>query len=171
MFAACRPVLLAGFPVAFSLGGIALIFAYVGHLVGAFDARFLGTMPNRVFGIMSNETLVAVPLFVFMGVTLERARSPRAAREAQRTVRRAARRAGHLGDRGRHAARREHRNRGRDGRHDGSAVAADDAAARLSPEIATGTICASGTLGQIIPPSIVLVCWATCCRPRISRRS
>ena len=73
MFAVAVMVLLAGFPVAFSLGGIALIFAWTGVVLGIFDAAFLGTMPNRVFGIMSNETLMAVPLFVFMGVTLERA--------------------------------------------------------------------------------------------------
>jgi TRAP-type mannitol/chloroaromatic compound transport system permease large subunit len=73
MFGAAVIVLLAGFPVAFSLGGIALIFAGIGMVGGVFDAAFLGTMPNRVFGIMSNETLMAVPLFVFMGVTLERA--------------------------------------------------------------------------------------------------
>ena len=73
MFGAAVIVLLAGFPVAFSLGGIALIFAGLGMVAGVFDAAFLGTMPNRVFGIMSNETLMAVPLFVFMGVTLERA--------------------------------------------------------------------------------------------------
>ena len=67
-------VLLAGFPVAFSLGGTALIFAVAGVLAGAFPEALLSTLPNRVFGVMDNETLVAVPLFVFMGVTLERAR-------------------------------------------------------------------------------------------------
>ena len=72
MFGAAVIVLLAGFPVAFSLGGIALIFAFMGTALGIFDAAFLGTMPNRVFGIMSNQTLMAVPLFVFMGITLER---------------------------------------------------------------------------------------------------
>ncbi|MXW21627.1 MAG: C4-dicarboxylate ABC transporter, partial [Gammaproteobacteria bacterium] len=56
-------VLLAGFPVAFTLGGTALLFALGGAMAGVFDISFLGTMPNRLFGIMSNETLVAVPLF------------------------------------------------------------------------------------------------------------
>ena len=74
MFGAAVIVLLAGFPVAFTLGGTALIFAFTGVGLGVFDAAFLGTMPNRMFGIMSNETLMAVPLFVFMGITLERAR-------------------------------------------------------------------------------------------------
>ena len=67
-------VLLAGFPVAFTLGGTALVFAGIGALTGAFSETLLLGLPNRVFGIMTNETLVAVPLFVFMGVTLERAR-------------------------------------------------------------------------------------------------
>ena len=67
-------VLLAGFPVAFTLGGTALIFAAVGVLGGNFNEALLSSLPNRIYGIMTNQTLVAVPLFVFMGVTLERAR-------------------------------------------------------------------------------------------------
>jgi TRAP-type mannitol/chloroaromatic compound transport system permease large subunit len=67
-------ILLAGFPVAFTLGGTALIFAAAGVVMGEFNEALLTGLPNRVFGIMNNETLVAVPLFVFMGVTLERAR-------------------------------------------------------------------------------------------------
>ena len=67
-------VLLAGFPVAFTLGGTALIFAAVGVLTGTFNEALLSGLPNRMFGLMTNQTLIAVPLFVFMGVTLERAR-------------------------------------------------------------------------------------------------
>ena len=67
-------LLLAGFPVAFTLGGTALLFAGFGVLGGSFNEALLSGLPNRIFGIMTNETLVAVPLFVFMGVTLERAR-------------------------------------------------------------------------------------------------
>ena len=74
MFFSVVVVLLGGFPVAFSLGGVALIFAAAGTVTGIYDSTFLGAMPNRLFGIMSNETLMAVPLFVFMGVTLERAK-------------------------------------------------------------------------------------------------
>ena len=66
--------LLTGFPVAFALGGTALIFAFSGILAGTFEAAFLTGLPSRIFGIMTNETLVAVPLFVFMGITLERAK-------------------------------------------------------------------------------------------------
>ena len=74
MFAATFAVLLSGFPVAFCLAGTAMVFAAVGILSGNFDAVFLSALPERVFGIMTNETLIAVPLFVFMGVVLERSR-------------------------------------------------------------------------------------------------
>ena len=67
-------VLLAGFPVAFSLSGSALLFAGIGLLFGIFDGAFLEAVPNRIYATMTNEILIAVPLFVFMGVTLERSR-------------------------------------------------------------------------------------------------
>ena len=65
-------VLLAGFPVALSLSGSALAFALIGYATGTFDPTFLGAIPERLFGIMRNETLIAVPLFVFMGVLLQK---------------------------------------------------------------------------------------------------
>ncbi len=74
MFVAVVLVLLAGYPVAFTLSGVALLFALGGAVFGAFDPAFLGAMPSRIFGIMGNQTLIAVPLFVFMGVMLERSR-------------------------------------------------------------------------------------------------
>ena len=74
MFLFACLVLLAGYPVAFSLAGSALLFAFVGELTGTFDASFLQALPNRLYGIMTNSTLVAVPLFVFMGVMLERSK-------------------------------------------------------------------------------------------------
>ena len=74
LFLTVIALLLAGFPVAFSLAGTALAFAFAGVLGGGFEQAFLSGLPSRVYGIMTNETLVAVPLFVFMGVTLERAR-------------------------------------------------------------------------------------------------
>lgn len=67
-------VLLMGFPVAFSLAGTALIFAGIGSLFGIFDGAFLHALPNRLFGIVTNSTLIAVPLFVFMGVMLEKSK-------------------------------------------------------------------------------------------------
>jgi len=72
MFLAVCLVLMSGYPVALSLAGTALAFAIIGNALGHFDAAFLAAMPNRLFGIMTNETLIAVPLFVFMGVMLER---------------------------------------------------------------------------------------------------
>jgi len=74
LFLVIGPALMMGFPVAFTLAGVALIFAGLGILTGTFDPSFLGALPNRIFGIMNNETLIAVPVFVFMGVMLERSR-------------------------------------------------------------------------------------------------
>jgi tripartite ATP-independent transporter DctM subunit len=66
--------LMAGYPVAFTLGGVSLAFALLGHLLGLFDLSFLGAFPQRVFGVMTNDVLLAIPLFIFMGVMLERSR-------------------------------------------------------------------------------------------------
>ena len=64
--------LLAGYPVAFTLAGTSILFALLGIIFGFFDANLFKTLPMRIFGIMNNQTLLAVPLFVFMGVVLER---------------------------------------------------------------------------------------------------
>ena len=74
MFLAVCLVLLLGYPVAYSLAGTALIFAGVGAFFGVFDTSYLQAVPSRLFGIVSNQTLIAVPLFVFMGVMLEKSR-------------------------------------------------------------------------------------------------
>ena len=158
MFAAVCAVLMAGYPVAFTLGGVALAFAAVGAAFGVFDASFLQAMPNRLFGIMENQTLVAVPLFVFMGVMLERARI------AEQLLDNMAALFGSL--------------RGGLGVSVvlvGALLAASTGIVGATvvtmgllalpsllkhgynPSVASGTIAASGTLGQIIPPSIVLV--------------
>jgi tripartite ATP-independent transporter DctM subunit len=158
MFAIVFVVLLAGYPVAFSLAGTALAFAWFGHMAGTFDFVFLEALPNRLFGIMTNEMLVAVPLFVFMGVMLERSRIAENLLEAMGAL------FGNL--------------RGGLGISVmlvGMLLAASTGIVGATvvtmglmslptmlkqgydPRIATGTICASGTLGQIIPPSIVLV--------------
>ena len=63
-----------GYPVAMTLGGLSLGFAIVGHLAGFLDLGLLGALPRRIYGVMGNETLLAIPLFVFMGVMLERSR-------------------------------------------------------------------------------------------------
>ena len=74
MFLTVCLVLMAGYPVALSLAGTALIFALVGTAVGLFDMAFLQALPNRLFGTIENTTLIAVPLFIFMGVMLEKSR-------------------------------------------------------------------------------------------------
>jgi tripartite ATP-independent transporter DctM subunit len=151
-------VLLAGFPVAFTLGGTALIFAGFGIVGGGFNEALLLGLPNRVFGIMTNETLVAVPLFVFMGVTLERARIAEELLETLSTLFGALR--GGLGISVTLVGMLLAASTGIVG-----ATVVTMGLLSLptmlkrgySPEVAAGTICASGTLGQIIPPSIILV--------------
>ncbi|MFO7286583.1 MAG: TRAP transporter large permease subunit [Gammaproteobacteria bacterium] len=158
MFGAVVAFLMAGYPVAFTLGGIALAFAYIGAALGVFDVVFLDTMPNRIFGVMSNETLLAVPLFVFMGVMLERARLAESLLDSLGALFGKLR--GGLGISVTLV---------------GMLLAASTGIVGATvvtmgllslptmlrrgydARIATGTICAAGTLGQIIPPSIVLV--------------
>jgi tripartite ATP-independent transporter DctM subunit len=158
MFVVVIGILLLGFPVVFTLAGTALIFALIGVATGSFDATFLETMPSRIFGIMNNATLVAVPLFVFMGVTLERARIAEDLLETLSLL--FGRLRGGLGI----AVTLV-----------GMLLAASTGIVGATvvtmgllslptmlkrgydPSIATGIICASGTLGQIIPPSIILV--------------
>ena len=158
LFVTVVAVLLAGFPVAFTLGGTALIFAGIGILAGAFNEALLLGRPNRVFGIMFNETLVAVPLFVFMGVTLERARIAEELLETLSALFGSLR--GGLGVSVTLVGMLLAASTGIVG-----ATVVTMGLLSLptmlkrgySPEIAAGTICASGTLGQIIPPSIILV--------------
>ena len=158
LFLAAGLSLLAGFPVAFTLAGVALIFALIGIMTGIFDPAFLGAFPSRIFGIMSNETLIAVPVFVFMGVMLER--SKLADQLLQALARLMYRIPGGLGL----AVLLV-----------GALMAASTGIVgatvvtmgllslptmlrnNYAPSISTGTICAAGTLGQIIPPSIVLI--------------
>jgi len=158
MFATVFIVLLAGYPVAFSLAGTALGFAFAGQWLGVFDFAFLQALPNRLFGIMTNQTLVAVPLFVFMGVMLERSHVAENLLETMAAL--FGRLRGGLGISVTLV---------------GMLLAASTGIVGATvvtmgllslptmlrrgydPKIATGTICASGTLGQIIPPSIVLV--------------
>ncbi|MEM6674515.1 MAG: TRAP transporter large permease subunit [Planctomycetota bacterium] len=158
MFGVVMALIFLGFPVAFTLGGAAVIFGAIGVWLGYFDWQFLAIFPERVFGIMQNQVLLAVPFFVLMGTVLQRSRL---AEDLLHTV-------GML-----FGARRG-----------GLALAVVLVGALLaaatgvvgasvvamgmislpvmlrygySPSLATGTICASGTLGQIIPPSIVLI--------------
>ena len=74
MFLSVCLCLLAGYPVALTLAGVSFLFALLGALFGLFDMAYLAAFPNRLFGIMENTTLVAVPLFIFMGVMLEKSK-------------------------------------------------------------------------------------------------
>jgi tripartite ATP-independent transporter DctM subunit len=158
MFAVVVIVLLAGYPVAFSLAGTALLFALLGSLAGVFDPVFLNTMPNRIFGVMNNMTLVAVPLFVFMGVTLERAKIAEDLLETLSML--MGRLRGGLGIAVLLVGMLMAASTGIVG-----ATVVTMGLLSLptmlkrgyEPSIATGTITAAGTLGQIIPPSIILV--------------
>ncbi|MBV6657147.1 MAG: TRAP transporter large permease subunit [Devosiaceae bacterium] len=156
MFAVACVLLMAGFPVAFTLAGVAIVFAILGYFAGANIT--LSAMPSRIFGTMTNTVLIAVPLFVFMGVMLERSR---VAEELLETM---GRLFGSL--------------RGGLGISVslvGALLAASTGIVGATvvtmgllslptmlrngynPRLACGSIAAAGTLGQIIPPSIVLV--------------
>jgi len=158
LFAAVFVLLLIGYPVAFTLAGTALMFTVIGEMTGTFDPAFLEALPNRLYGIITNQILIAVPLFVFMGVMLERSKI---ADELLTTM-----------------SRLFGQMRGGLGISVilvGMLLAASTGIVGATvvtmgllslptmlkrgydPKISTGLICASGTLGQIIPPSIVLV--------------
>ena len=72
MFGFACIVLLLGYPVAFTLAGSAILFAFIGDYFGVFPMQFLKAIPQRIFGTMTNEILMAVPLFIFMGTILEK---------------------------------------------------------------------------------------------------
>ena len=158
LFLAVIVVLLAGYPVAFTLAGTAILFAVIGLLTGNFEVGYLSALPSRLFGIMTNETLIAVPLFIFMGITLERAKIAEDLLETLSSLFGSYR--GGLGLAvilvGMLLAAST-----------GIVGATVVTMGLLSlptmlkrgydPAVSTGVISASGTLGQIIPPSIVLV--------------
>ena len=150
--------LLMGFPVAFTLSGVALLAALLGNAFDIFELVFVAALPNRMYGIMTNDLLIAVPLFVFMGVMLERSKLAEELLETMALV---------LG-----------------GVRAGLGVAVTVVGGLLAAStgivgatvvtmgllslptmlkrgyaasVACGSICAAGTLGQIIPPSIVLI--------------
>ncbi|TNE37236.1 MAG: TRAP transporter large permease subunit [Alphaproteobacteria bacterium] len=158
LFAVACLLLLRGFPVALTLGGTALIFALIGNVLGVFDVAYLVALPQRIFGTMTNEVLIAVPLFIFMGSMLERSKVAEELLSAMGLL------FGKL--------------------HGGLGISVCVVGALLAAStgivgatvvtmgllslptmlhqgynkrLATGVIAASGTLGQIIPPSIVLI--------------
>ncbi|MEP3350596.1 MAG: TRAP transporter large permease subunit [Marinomonas sp.] len=158
LFAAVCVCLLFGYPVAFSLGGTALIFAAVGSLAGTFDSVFLEALPNRLFGIVGNETLIAVPLFVLMGVLLEKSKLAEKLLESMAMLFGTMR--GGLGISVILVGMLLAASTGIVGATVvtmGMISLPTMLRRGYDPALATGTICATGTLGQIIPPSIALV--------------
>lgn len=158
MFGAVCLLLMLGYPVAFTLAGMALLFAGIGIVTGTFQPNILLAFPERLFGIMTNYTLVAVPLFVLMGVMLEKSRV------AETLLENMAKACGRVpGGLGLAVVLV------------GMLLAASTGIVGATvvtmglmslptmlkrgydPALATGTLCATGTLGQIIPPSIALV--------------
>ncbi|MBT3792853.1 MAG: TRAP transporter large permease subunit [Rhodospirillales bacterium] len=158
LFAVTCLFLLGGFPVAFTLSGTALLFAAIGAVFGIMDFGLLGAYAQQIFGRMTNPVLIAVPLFIFMGVMLERSR---VAEELLDTM-------GALFGRLRGGL-------GISVTLVGALLAASTGIIGATvvtmgllslptmlrrgydPGLAAGSICAAGTLGQIIPPSIVLI--------------
>ena len=158
MFVGVFAMIFAGYPVAFALGGTSLFFAVIGISMGLFDWPLLFALPERIFGIMANLILVAIPFFIFMGVVLEKSRlaedllttigklfGPLRGGLALAVVFVGALLAAATGVVG------------------ASVVAMGLISLPImlrygySKELSAGVILASGTLGQIIPPSVVLI--------------
>ncbi|TDG15721.1 TRAP transporter large permease subunit [Seongchinamella unica] len=158
MFLAVCLLLMLGYPVAFTLAGTALAFAAGGIIAGVFDASFLNAFPGRVFGTINNTTLIAVPLFILMGTILEKSRI---AEELLSSMSRVfGRLQGGLGISVVVVGMFLAASTGIVGATVvtmGLLSLPSMLRAGYSPALATGTICATGTLGQIIPPSIALV--------------
>jgi tripartite ATP-independent transporter DctM subunit len=158
MVAAVIAALMAGYPVALTLAGVSLMFAVAGDALGVMSFAILGALPQRIFGVMTNEILLAIPLFIFMGVTLEQSRIAEALLERMGRM--------FCGLRG---------GLGFSAVVVGALLAASTGivgatAVTMSlimlpvmlrhgydPRLAAGTVAASATLAQIIPPSTVLV--------------
>jgi len=158
LFAAVFVLLLIGYPVALTLAGTSLMAAAVGIATGHFDLNFLFATPNRVFGIMTNQTLIAVPLFVLMGITLEKSRIAEDLLDAM--TRSTGALPGGLGLAVCIVGMLMAASTGIVGATVvtmGLMSLPTMLKAGYHPSLATGTICATGTLGQIIPPSIALV--------------
>jgi len=162
MFLTTLGLLLFGFPVAFTLAGSALIFGFLGDALEVFNFRMIGFFPQRIFGTMINEPLVAVPLFIFMGIMLEKTKI--AAGLLQSIGELFGSTKGGLGIGVVIVGMLLAASTGIVGATVvtmGMLSLPSMMKAGYDQKIATGTICAAGTLGQIIPPSIVLVLLAT----------
>ena len=151
-------LLLTGLPVGFVLSGSALLFSLIGHAFDLFDLSYLLALPNRIFGIMTNQNLLAVPMFIFMGLVLEKTKIAERLLISMNSI--------YMNTHGGYAisvvivgALM--------GASTGIVGASVVTLGLLSlpimiknnypASLSCGVICASGTLGQIIPPSLVLI--------------
>ena len=158
LFAAICLVLMMGYPVALSLAGVSLIFAGIGSVTGVFDSAFISLIPNRIYGILINQNLYAVPLFVFMGAMLEKSKIAEDLLSNMAIVFR-----GVPGGLGLSVVLVGMLLAASTGIVGATVVTMGILSlptmikAGYKPSLAAGTLCATGTLGQIIPPSICLV--------------
>ena len=150
--------LMTGYPVALTLAGVSLLFAAIGQLAGVFDTAFITLIPNRIFGVLVNQNLFAVPLFVFMGTMLEKSRIAEDLLKNMELV--FGRLPGGLGIAVILVGMLLAASTGIVGATVvtmGILSLPTMLKAGYRPSLACGTLCATGTLGQIIPPSICLV--------------
>jgi tripartite ATP-independent transporter DctM subunit len=158
MFAALMGAILLGFPVSFSIAGVAVVFAYLGWALGVMDITLMGATGQRVFGLISNQVLIAIPLFVLMGAVLEKSRI---AEELLDTM---GRLFGQLrGGLGISVVLVGALLAASTGIVGATVVAMGMIAlptmlrSGYDPRVASGIVCTAGTLGQIIPPSTLLI--------------
>ncbi|HKL45951.1 MAG TPA: TRAP transporter large permease subunit [Roseovarius sp.] len=158
MFAALMGAILSGFPVSFAISGTAILFAYLGWASGVMNLNLLGALGQRVFGVLTNEVLIAIPLFVTMGVILERSRI---AEDLLDTMGRAF---GQLrGGLGISVILVGALLAASTGIVGATVIAMGMIAlptmlrTGYDPRLASGLVCTAGTLGQIIPPSTLLI--------------
>lgn len=150
--------ILLGYPVSFTLAGVATLFAFLGYFTGSFDLALLGALAQRVFGLLTNDVLIAIPLFVLMGVVLEKSRIAEELLETMGKLFGSVR--GGLGIAVILVGALLAASTG----IVGATVVAMGMIAlptmlrnNYDPSLACGIVCTSGTLGQIIPPSTLLI--------------
>ncbi|MFT7254669.1 MAG: tripartite ATP-independent transporter DctM subunit, partial [Paracoccaceae bacterium] len=158
MFAGLMVAILSGFPVSFSIAGVAVAFAYLGWSLGVMDITLLGALSQRAYGLIGNQVLIAIPVFVLMGAILEKSKI---AEELLDTMGRSF---GQLrGGLGISVVLVGALLAASTGIVGATVVAMGMIAlptmlrAGYNPAVASGIVCTAGTLGQIIPPSTLLI--------------
>jgi TRAP-type mannitol/chloroaromatic compound transport system permease large subunit len=158
MFAALMVAVLSGFPVSFSIAGVAVAFAYLGWSLGVMDVSLLGALGQRAFGLLTNTVLIAIPVFVLMGAILEKSKI------AEDLLDTMGRSFGQLrGGLGISVVLVGALLAASTGIVGATVVAMGMIAlptmlrAGYNPALSAGIVCTAGTLGQIIPPSTLLI--------------